>query len=71
MSLAVVRDTALPSRPRRRLDVRQAVEGLRRRYPRAAGLPRLRDCGLIGAFNNRSRRRSYISDREVPAPSNV
>ena len=52
MSLAVVRDTALPSRPRRRLDVRQAVEGLRRRYPCAAGLPRLRDCGLIGALSN-------------------
>ena len=34
MSLAVVRDTALPSRQRRRQDVRQAVKGLRRRYPR-------------------------------------
>ena len=34
MSLAVVRDTALPLRPRRRQDVRQAVEKLRRRYPR-------------------------------------
>jgi hypothetical protein len=32
--------------------------------PRAR-LPRLRDCGLIGAFNNRSRRTSYF-DREVP-----
>jgi hypothetical protein len=37
MSLAVVRDTTLPSRPRRRQDVRQAIEGLRRRHPRASG----------------------------------